>query len=110
MNVPTGYVGQQGNEAVVYAEPGATVQLSVGGQNVGTPATTNSYGKATIEFDLPESITDSLLYGDRVKLDATARTEGGRLVRMHGDDALIGQFVHAKITGCTTWSLVGELR
>ena len=39
----------------------------------------------------------------------TARTEGGRLVRMHGDDALIGQFVHAKITGCTTWSLVGEL-
>ena len=39
----------------------------------------------------------------------TARTEGGRLVRMHGDDELIGQFVHAKITGCTTWSLVGEL-
>ena len=39
----------------------------------------------------------------------TARTEGGRLVRMYGDDALIGQFVHAKITGCTTWSLVGEL-
>ena len=23
--------------------------------------------------------------------------------------ALIGRFVHAKITGCTTWSLVGEL-
>ena len=39
----------------------------------------------------------------------TARTEGGRLVRMHGGDELIGQFVHAKITGCTTWSLVGEL-
>ena len=39
----------------------------------------------------------------------TARTEGGRLVRMNGGDELIGQFVHAKITGCTTWSLVGEL-
>ena len=39
----------------------------------------------------------------------TARTEGGRLVRMNGADELIGQFVHTKITGCTTWSLVGEL-
>lgn len=85
VNVPTGYVGQQGNEAVVYAEPGATVQLSVEGQNVGTPATTNSYGKATIEFDLPESITDSLLYGDRVKLDATARTEGGTTFSAYAD-------------------------
>lgn len=85
VNVPTGYVGQQGNEAAVYAEPGATVQLSVEGQNVGTPATTNSYGKATIEFDLPESITDSLLYGDRVKLDATARTEGGTTFSAYAD-------------------------
>ena len=39
----------------------------------------------------------------------TARTDGGRLVSMLGDGQLIGQFVHAKITGCTTWSLVGEL-
>lgn len=85
VNVPTGYVGQQGNEAVVYAEPGATVQLSVEGQNVGASATTNSYGKATIEFDLPESITDSLLYGDRVKLDATARTEGGTTFSAYAD-------------------------
>ncbi len=38
----------------------------------------------------------------------TARTEGGRLVRMTGGDRLIGQFVNAKITGCTTWSLTGE--
>lgn len=37
----------------------------------------------------------------------TARTEGGRLVRMEGSDALIGQFVDAKITDHTTWSLVG---
>ena len=29
----------------------------------------------------------------------TARTEGGRLVRMSGQDSLIGQFVQAKITG-----------
>ena len=38
----------------------------------------------------------------------TARTEGGRLVRLPGDDSLIGSFIRAKITGCTTWSLVGE--
>ena len=38
----------------------------------------------------------------------TARTEGGRLVRMTGPDSLMGQFAQARITGCTTWSLVGE--
>ena len=39
----------------------------------------------------------------------TARTEGGRLVRLAGDAALIGQFRTVKITDCTTWSLTGEL-
>ena len=39
----------------------------------------------------------------------TARTEGGRLVRFAGDDSLIGQFMDVKITGCTTWSLIGEI-
>ncbi len=38
----------------------------------------------------------------------TARTEGGRLVRMSGPDSLLGQFADAKITGCTTWSLTGK--
>ena len=39
----------------------------------------------------------------------TARTEGGRLVRLPGDDSLIGTFQNVHITGCTTWSLTGEL-
>ena len=39
----------------------------------------------------------------------TARTEGGRLVRFCGDDALIGSFRNITITGSTTWSLVGDL-
>ena len=39
----------------------------------------------------------------------TARTEGGRLVRFMGDDALIGNYANVKITGATTWSLTGEL-
>ena len=39
----------------------------------------------------------------------TARTEGGRLVRLHGDESLIGTFAQVKITGATTWSLIGEL-
>ena len=39
----------------------------------------------------------------------TARTEGGRLVRFSGDDALIGSFRNITITGSTTWSLVGDL-
>ena len=39
----------------------------------------------------------------------TARTEGGRLVRLTGDPALIGTFADLTITGATTWSLTGEL-
>lgn len=76
VEVPSGYVGQKGNNAIVYASPGATAQLSINGQNVGESVTTNSKGKATVGFDLPEGLTDSLLYGDRVKVDATATTEG----------------------------------
>ena len=38
----------------------------------------------------------------------TARTDGGRLVRFAGGDELIGEFMDVTITGCTTWSLVGE--
>ena len=37
----------------------------------------------------------------------TARTEGGRLVRLPGEDALIGSFLDVTVTGCTTWSLLG---
>ena len=39
----------------------------------------------------------------------TARTDGGRLVRLEGDDALIGQFVNVTITDATTWSLSGAV-
>ena len=39
----------------------------------------------------------------------TARTEGGRLVRLPGDPALIGTFANITITGSTTWSLTGSL-
>ena len=39
----------------------------------------------------------------------TARTEGGRLVRLTGDPALIGSFAFITITGATTWSLTGTL-
>lgn len=35
VEVPSGYVGQKGNNAIVYASPGATAQLSINGQNVG---------------------------------------------------------------------------
>ncbi len=39
----------------------------------------------------------------------TARTEGGRLVRLTGDKALIGTFQKVTVTGATTWSLTGKL-
>ena len=39
----------------------------------------------------------------------TARTEGGRLVRLRGKKEYIGRFVPVKMTGATTWSLTGEI-
>ncbi len=39
----------------------------------------------------------------------TARTEGGRLVRLEGCESLIGTFREITITGSTTWSLTGTL-
>ena len=40
----------------------------------------------------------------------TARTDGGRLVRLQtADETRIGQFAQARITDATTWSLIGEL-
>ena len=39
----------------------------------------------------------------------TARTEGGRLVRLLGNTNLIGSFRNVTITGSNTWSLTGEL-
>ena len=39
----------------------------------------------------------------------TARTEGNRLVRLRGDQALIGQFCGVKITDSNTWALYGEV-
>ncbi len=40
----------------------------------------------------------------------TARTEGGRLVRLMGDKSLVGTFANITITGSTTWSLTGTLQ
>ena len=39
----------------------------------------------------------------------TARTEGGRLVRLDGPESLIGQYIPVTITGSTTWSLTGTV-
>lgn len=38
----------------------------------------------------------------------SSRTEGNRLVRLTGDEKLIGQFINVRITGSNTWALYGE--
>ncbi len=43
------------------------------------------------------------------KEQLTARTEGGRLVRLSGSKDLIGTFEWITITGASTWSLTGTL-
>ena len=39
----------------------------------------------------------------------SARTNGGRLVHLHADKSLVGQFVQVKITASNTWALYGEI-
>ena len=38
----------------------------------------------------------------------SSRTEGNRLVRLTGEERLIGRFITARITGSNTWALYGE--
>ena len=38
-----------------------------------------------------------------------ARTNGGRLVHLHGDESLLGTFTDVRITDSSTWALFGEL-
>ncbi len=39
----------------------------------------------------------------------SSRTNGGRLVHLKGDTALIGQFINVKIVDSNTWALYGEI-
>ena len=68
--------------------------------------------KSAIEFhDL--DVSDILT--PRVRVDGvdgaqlTARTDGGRLVRMPGDPQIVGSFRQVRIVDSTTWSLVGQM-
>jgi len=47
--------------------------------------------------------------GDDENFPLTARTEGNRLVRLRGDESLIGTFCNVKITDSNTWALYGEV-
>lgn len=68
VQVPGNCVSQAGNRAIAYAAPDSQVKLSIDGQNVGE-GITNSLGRASILFDIPEDIASGLLYGDGVKLE-----------------------------------------
>ena len=46
----------------------------------------------------------------RAEYNLSSRTNGGRLVHLKGDPALVGRFAEAAITASNTWALYGELR
>ena len=46
---------------------------------------------------------------DRDEGVLTGRSSGGRLVRVSGDESLIGTFANVEITDCNTWALKGEI-
>ena len=41
--------------------------------------------------------------------ELSCRTDGGRLVRIHGDASLVGKFIRVTITGSNTWALYGTI-
>ena len=45
---------------------------------------------------------------DDVRYPLTGRTNGGRLVRLTGEESLIGNYALVEITGSNTWELYGE--
>ena len=45
----------------------------------------------------------------REEYNLSSRTNGGRLVHLHGDPALIGHFADVKIVSSNTWALYGEI-
>ena len=45
----------------------------------------------------------------KAEYNLSARTNGGRLVHLKGDPALIGKFVEVTITASNTWALYGEI-
>ena len=45
----------------------------------------------------------------REEYNLSSRTNGGRLVHLRGDPALIGQFAEVRIIASNTWALYGEL-
>ena len=45
----------------------------------------------------------------REEYNLSSRTNGGRLVHLRGDKALIGKFINVKITASNTWALYGEV-
>ena len=79
----------------------------------GTPA-------AKIEDDTPRSVIQNRFEGKtfRVLIDGTAkngdytlsaRTAGGRLVHLRGDESLIGSWANARIVSSNTFALFGEI-
>lgn len=45
----------------------------------------------------------------RDEYNLSSRTNGGRLVHLKGDTALIGSFINVKIVSSNTWALYGEI-
>ena len=66
------------------------------------------FGRLPLGF--PEAWVYESAFGRSAYRSALAsRTEGNRLVRLKGDESLMGQFVQARITGSNTWALYGEV-
>ena len=45
----------------------------------------------------------------KTEYNLSSRTNGGRLVHLKGDEALIGKFIDVRITSGNTWALYGEI-
>ena len=84
-------VKDTGNQATVYSAPSSFIELSICWQTVGT-AYTNALGHAQISFNIPEEVTQGLLFGDYVKLDAKSEQVDAHLDCFYRPGAKIKTF------------------
>ncbi len=84
-------------------EKGANFQRLLDVQNAISAEKHHAYVGQTLRC-LVDGVSEDPRY------NLTARTDGGRLVHLAGDEALVGQFLSVTITDASTWALFGEKR
>jgi len=102
------YSPRKGTPAATFADPVSKEEKSANFQRLVALQNDISAEKQATYVGLTlRCLIDGLSEDPRNNLNA--RTEGGRLVHVTGDAALVGRYAMIKIVSASTWALCGEL-